>query len=159
VVAERRPLAHIWTKIVHPQRLNSSSAMGWSMSDRRDPGLAYASQSTGDTASSVARVCLSCTLAVPSQSWAHQPATPPAVATRRAATVQHQTWELEKTFASGQGSDMSTRVKCYEQAGGLSGRTVDYAVAVSLWVAPSLNVDVYSQLRNQMAARVAVRPQ
>lgn len=84
---------------------------------------------------------------------------PPAVATRRAATVQHQTWELEKTFASGQGSDMSIRVKCYEQAGGLSGRTVDYAVAVSLWVAPSLNVDLYSQPRNQIAARVAVRPQ
>jgi hypothetical protein len=84
---------------------------------------------------------------------------PPAVATRGAATVQHQTWELEKTFASGQGSDMSIRVKCYEQAGGLSGRTVDYAVAVSLWVAPSLNVDVYSQVRNQIAARVAVRPQ
>ena len=54
---------------------------------------------------------------------------------------------------------MSVRVKCYEQAGGFSGRTVDYAVAVSLWVAPSLNVDVYSQVRNQIAARVAVRPQ
>ncbi len=84
---------------------------------------------------------------------------PPAVTTRGATTVQHQTWELQKTFASGQGNDMSIRVKCYEQAGGLAGRTVDYAVAVSLWVAPTVNVDVYSQVRNQVAARVAVRPQ
>ncbi|MDX1873275.1 S8 family peptidase [Mycolicibacterium sp. 120266] len=84
---------------------------------------------------------------------------PPAITTRGATTVQHQTWELEKTFASGQGNDMSIRVKCYEQAGGLAGRTVDYAVAVSLWVAPTVNVDVYSQVRNQVAARVAVRPQ
>ncbi len=83
---------------------------------------------------------------------------PSAVTTRGAATVQHQTWELEKTFASGQGSDMNIRVKCYEQAGGLGGRTVDFAVAVSLWVAPTINVDVYSQVRDQVAARVAVRP-
>ncbi|WP_232065752.1 S8 family peptidase [Mycobacterium heidelbergense] len=84
---------------------------------------------------------------------------PSAVTTRGATTVQHQTWELEKTFASGQGSDMNIRVKCYEQAGGLGGRAVDFAVAVSLWVAPTINVDVYSQVRDQVAARVAVRPQ
>ena len=51
------------------------------------------------------------------------------------------------------------RVKCYEQAGGLGGRSVDLAIAVSLWVAPTINVDVYSQVRDQVAARVAVRPQ
>lgn len=84
---------------------------------------------------------------------------PTAVTTRGAATVQHQLWEMEKAFASGQGSDMSVRVKCYEQAGGLSGRRVDYAVAVSLWVAPAVNVDVYSQVREQIRERVAVRPQ
>lgn len=54
---------------------------------------------------------------------------------------------------------MNIRVKCYEQAGGLGGRAVDFAVAVSLWVAPTINVDVYSQVRDQVAARVAVRPQ
>ncbi|MBP3083107.1 S8 family peptidase [Mycolicibacterium fortuitum] len=84
---------------------------------------------------------------------------PSAVTTRGAATVQHQSWELEKTFASGQGSDMNIRVKCYEQAGGLGGRAVDFAVAVSMWVAPTINVDVYSQVRDQVRARVAVRPQ
>jgi hypothetical protein len=81
------------------------------------------------------------------------------VATRGATTVQHQSWELQKAFASGQGSNMAIRVKCYEQAGGLLGDQVDYAVAVSLWVAPTLNVDVYNQVRTQVEARVAVRPQ
>jgi len=84
---------------------------------------------------------------------------PSAVTTRGAATVQHQRWELEKAFASGQGSDMNIRVKCFEQAGGLGGRVVDFAVAVSLWVFPTINVDVYSQVRDQVAARVPVRPQ
>jgi hypothetical protein len=50
------------------------------------------------------------------------------------------------------------RVKCYEQAGGLGGETVDYAAALSLWVAPSIGVDVYTQVRDQIRARVAVRP-
>ncbi len=54
---------------------------------------------------------------------------------------------------------MSVRVKCYGQAGGLSGRRVDYAVAVSLWVAPDINVDVYNQVREQIRGRVAIRPQ
>ncbi|MCV7090559.1 hypothetical protein [Mycobacterium interjectum] len=84
---------------------------------------------------------------------------PAAVTTRGAATVQHQLWEMEKAFASGRGSDMSVRVKCYGQAGGLSGRRVDYAVAVSLWVAPDINVDVYNQVREQIRGRVAIRPQ
>lgn len=78
--------------------------------------------------------------------------------TRGASTVQHQTWEFEKAFASGQGSNMSVRLKCYEQAGGLLGERVDFAVALSLWVAPSLGVDVYSQVKAQVEARVAVRP-
>lgn len=73
--------------------------------------------------------------------------------------MQHQSWELETAFASGQGSNMAVRVKCYEQAGGLLGERIDFAVAVSLWVAPALNVDVYTQVRTQVQARVTVRPQ
>lgn len=80
-------------------------------------------------------------------------------ATRGAATVQHQSWEMQKAFASGQGSNMAIRVKCYEQAGGLLGERIDFAVAVSLWVAPALNVDVYTQVRTQVEARVGIRPQ
>jgi hypothetical protein len=78
---------------------------------------------------------------------------PAAVTTRGAATVHHQVWEIDKAFASGQGSDM-IRVKCYEQAGGLSDRRVDYAVAVSLWVAPTVGIDVYSRVRDQISQRV-----
>jgi hypothetical protein len=81
------------------------------------------------------------------------------VATRGATTVQHQSWETQSAFAAGQGSDLSIRVKCYEQAGGLGGDPVDYAAAVSLWVAPTLNVDVYTQVQTQVRARVPIRPQ
>lgn len=79
--------------------------------------------------------------------------------TRGATTVQRQSWELRSTFASGQGSNMKVRVKCYEQAGGLNGERVDFAVALSLWVAPTLNVDVYNQVRTQVRARVSIRPE
>jgi hypothetical protein len=78
--------------------------------------------------------------------------------TRGASTVQHQSWELRSAFASGQGSNMSVRVKCYEQAGGLGGEQIDFAVALSLWVAPTVNVDVYSQVRTQIATQIPVRP-
>jgi len=81
------------------------------------------------------------------------------VTSRGASTVQHQSWEFENAIASGRGSNMAVRVKCYEQAGGLLGERVDFAVALSLWVAPSLGVDVYTQVRSQVQARVAVRPQ
>jgi len=80
------------------------------------------------------------------------------VTTRGASTVQHQSWELTSAFGSGQGSDMLVRVKCYEQAGGLAGQQVDFAVALSLWVAPTVNVDIYSQVKTQIETRVAVRP-
>nr|WP_240978059.1 S8 family serine peptidase [Knoellia sp. DB2414S] len=79
--------------------------------------------------------------------------------TRGATTLQRQSWELQSTFASGQGSNMKVRVKCYEQAGGLLGERVDFAVALSLWVAPALNVDVYSQVRAQVRSRVTVQPE
>lgn len=78
--------------------------------------------------------------------------------TRGASTVQHQSWELTSAFGSGQGSDMLVRIKCYEQAGGLSGREVDFAVALSLWVAPTVNVDIYNQVKTQIETRVAVLP-
>lgn len=78
--------------------------------------------------------------------------------TRGATTVQHQTWETQSAFAAGQGSDLAVRVKCYGQAGGLNGETVDYAVALSLWVAPTINVDVYAQVRDQVQTRVPIRP-
>lgn len=79
-------------------------------------------------------------------------------ATRGATTVQRQAWETDRAFGAGQGSDLTVRVKCYEQAGGLGGVKVAYAAAVTLWVAPSVNVDIYSQVRDQVRARVPIRP-
>ena len=82
-----------------------------------------------------------------------------ATATRGATTVQHHMWETQSAFAAGQGSNLAVRVKCYEQAGGLNGETVDYAVALSLWVAPTINVDVYTQVRDQIQTRVPIHPE
>ncbi|MEV0743459.1 S8 family peptidase [Streptomyces sp. NPDC050549] len=78
-------------------------------------------------------------------------------ATRGAGTVQHLSWETQKAFAYGRGAGMSIRVKCLEQAGGLEGEKVPYAAVLSLWVAPSVGVDVYQQVREQLRSRVDVR--
>ncbi|MFJ2300644.1 S8 family peptidase [Oerskovia paurometabola] len=73
-------------------------------------------------------------------------------------TLQRVEWEVERSVGVGQGSDLELTVKCKGQAGGLQGRRVDFGVVLSLWVAPELNVDVYAQVRQQVAARVTVRP-
>lgn len=83
---------------------------------------------------------------------------PADVAKGGATTVQRQVWETNKAFAEGQGSSITIRVKCYEQAGGLDGITIDYAAAVSIWVAPTVGVDVYTQVRDQLRLRVPVQP-
>lgn len=75
-----------------------------------------------------------------------------------ATTVQHLSWTTSSAWAAGQGSEITIRVKCFEQAGGLDGELVDYAAAASVWVAPSIGVDVYTQVRDQVRARVAVQP-
>ncbi|WP_239654588.1 S8 family peptidase [Rhodococcus sp. AD45] len=84
---------------------------------------------------------------------------PSGTTTRGATTVQRQCFELDSAFGSGRGSDMAIRIKCYEQAGGLAGEKIDFAVAVSLWVAPVLGVDVYSQVRAQVQTRVPIQQQ
>jgi hypothetical protein len=75
-----------------------------------------------------------------------------------ATTVQHQSWETRKAFGSGRGSAIAVKVKCFEQGGGLAGATVDYAAVVSLWIAPTIGVDVYAQVRDQVQPRVGIRP-
>ena len=75
-----------------------------------------------------------------------------------AATVQHLSWETQSAWAAGQGSAISIRVKCYEQAGGLHGELIDYAAVASIWVAPAIGVDVYSQVREQARAPIGIQP-
>lgn len=86
--------------------------------------------------------------------------TPIGVATdlakRGSTTVQHLVWETDRSFAGGRGSSLSLTVKCFDQAGYEDVEPIDYAVAVSLWVAPTVGVDVYAQVRDQI--QVAIRP-
>ena len=74
------------------------------------------------------------------------------------ATVQHLSWETRQAWGAGQGSSITIRVECYEQAGGLHGELVDYAVAASIWVAPETGIDVYSQVRAQVPTPVQITP-
>ena len=71
-------------------------------------------------------------------------------------TLQHGVWEVTKTVAGGQGDTLDLRVQCREQAGGLQGERVDFAVVLSLWVAPTLGVDVYAQVAQQVTAPVRI---
>lgn len=71
-------------------------------------------------------------------------------------TLQHAVWEVNRAIGLGAGNAIDLTVHCKEQAGGLNGERVDFAVVLSLWVAPTLNVDVYTQVQQQIAARVAV---
>ncbi|NOJ61389.1 S8 family peptidase [Arthrobacter sp. 260] len=73
-------------------------------------------------------------------------------------TLQHAVWEVNRAIGFGAGNTLDLTVHCKEQAGGLKGDRVDFAVVLSLWVAPTLNVDVYTQVKQQLAARVAVTP-
>lgn len=77
-------------------------------------------------------------------------------AKRGATTIQHLTWETSKAFGAGQGSALTLTVKCFDQAGLQDQDPIDYAVALSLRVAPSIGIDVYTQVRDQL--RVRVRP-
>ncbi len=58
----------------------------------------------------------------------------------------------------GQGSDFTVPVKCLEQADGLGGQTIDYSAVASLWVAPEIGGDVYTQVRDQVQHRVGIQP-
>ena len=72
-------------------------------------------------------------------------------------TLQHVEWEITKAVGVGRGTDLELTVNCKPQAGGLQGERVDFGVVLSLWVAPELNVDVYAQVQQQVASRVAVQ--
>lgn len=78
-----------------------------------------------------------------------------ADATKR-GTVQHAVWEVNRAVPYGRGDEFELTVQCREQAGGLNGELVNFAVAISLWVAPELEVDVYEEVREQLEARVGV---
>lgn len=84
---------------------------------------------------------------------------PADVAKRGATTLQHLTWETSRSFGAGRGSALSLTVKCYGQGGLQDDQAeIDYAVALSLWVAPQIGVDVYTQVRDQVRVRVRPRP-
>lgn len=71
-------------------------------------------------------------------------------------TLQHSVWEVNRAIGVGEGNSIELAVHCKEQAGGLTGHRVNFAVVLSLWVAPTLNVHIYDQVRDQLAIRVPI---
>lgn len=71
-------------------------------------------------------------------------------------TVQHQIFEGVGAVPIGPTDDLALTVQCFEQAGGLDGQDVPYAVAISLEVAPELGVDVYQEVATRVRPPVAV---
>lgn len=79
-------------------------------------------------------------------------------AKRGATTVQRLVWETSRAFGAGQGSSLSLAVKYMDQGGLQAPVPIDYAVVLSLSIAPAVGVDVYTQVRNQVRVRIRPRP-
>jgi hypothetical protein len=73
-------------------------------------------------------------------------------------TVQHQVFEGTGAVPIGPADELRLTVQCLEQAGGLGGREVPYAVALTLEVAEPLGVDVYGEVAVRIRPPVAVIP-
>jgi len=75
-------------------------------------------------------------------------------------TVQHQIYEGSGAVPIGDDDNLRLTVQCMEQAGGLNGTSIPYAIAISFEVAEALGVDVYAEVaaRIRPPVRVAARP-
>jgi hypothetical protein len=71
-------------------------------------------------------------------------------------TVQHQVFEASHAVPVGPTDVIRVTVQCAEQAGGLGGRQIPYAVVVSLEVAEELSVNVYDEVAARIAIPIAV---
>jgi hypothetical protein len=74
--------------------------------------------------------------------------------------VQHQIYEGSGAVPIGDDDNLRLTVQCMEQAGGLNGTSIPYAIAISFEVAEALGVDVYAEVaaRIRPPVRVAARP-
>ena len=73
-------------------------------------------------------------------------------------TVQHQIYEGMGAVPIGADDDLRLTIRCLEQAGGLDGGAVPYAVAISLEVAEELGVNVYEEVAARLRQQVRVVP-
>ncbi len=71
-------------------------------------------------------------------------------------TLQHQVYEASHAVPVGPADVIRVTVQCTEQAGGLGGRLVPYAVAISLEVAEELGVNVYAEVAARISTPVVV---
>ena len=72
--------------------------------------------------------------------------------------MQHQIFEGVGAVPISDSDDLRLTVACLEQAGGLNGTSIPYAVAISLEVAPELGVEVYEEVAARLRQQVRVAP-
>jgi hypothetical protein len=73
-------------------------------------------------------------------------------------TLQHDSYAGEKASAIQDGDDATIRVSCREDAPGLK-ESIPYALAVTLEVGETIDVDVYEQVSSRIRARAKARAQ
>lgn len=71
-------------------------------------------------------------------------------------TLQHQVYDASHAVPVGPSDVICVTAQCSEQAGGLGGRLIPYAVVLSLEVAPDLGVNVYAEVSTRITAAIAV---
>ena len=94
--------------------------------------------------------------------WAEPPMTPLTVSRAevdgnvvRRGTVQHEVLVGEKASAFVDGARVAVQVNCRADAGKLTD-TVPYAIAITLEVAPTVNLPIYVEIRDRLRVPVAV---
>jgi hypothetical protein len=75
----------------------------------------------------------------------------------RRGTVQHEILEGSQATAYADGDALAIQINCAEFAGSLTDR-IPYALAVSLEVAPELDVPIFQEIRDRVRAIVQVTP-
>jgi hypothetical protein len=74
----------------------------------------------------------------------------------RRGSIQHELFDGDRAVVIREGATLRLRVNCAAQAGGLSA-LVPYAIAVTFEMAPTTQVDVYTEVSDRLRARTTVR--
>lgn len=77
--------------------------------------------------------------------------------TVRRGTVQHEIFEGTKSVVVAEGDELSIKVNCRAEAGGLEG-TAPYGLAVTLEVAPGLGLNIYDEIRTRLRPPIGIQP-
>ena len=76
----------------------------------------------------------------------------------RRGTAQHEVFEGEAASAFSDEEHISVQVNCRGNAGNLNGKYVPYALAITLEVAPGINLPIYEEIRARIRPVIEIAP-